>query len=68
MKSTKEIAHKYHDFVASDLTTQDIRTIKEASIKDFVDTASQPLITLFCTAFLGFLTSRGYKIVKIDKD
>lgn len=67
-KSNYEIAHEYHDFVASDLTEADIRKIKEASIKDYVDSASMPLIVLFCRAFLGFLTSKGYRIVKIEKE
>lgn len=60
----KKEKYRDHDLVVEDIKDRDFISIKGHAIKAFVDTKESDQTKLIVTAFLGFLTSNGYRITK----
>jgi hypothetical protein len=59
-------ARKYrdHDLVIEEIKELDFIRIKDAAIRDFVGTKESGQVKLIVDAFMGYLTSKGFRIVK----
>ena len=60
-KSTK---YELHDLVLSDMKDIDFVMIKSAAIRALVDTKEDDQVRAIVSAFMGHLTSKGFRIVK----
>jgi hypothetical protein len=64
----KEREQKYrdHDLPLEDLKPRDIEAVRGAAITGFTRTPESDNVKLIISAFMGFLTSKGYRITKKD--
>ena len=60
----RRLKYRDHDLVLDDLKPMDFETIRGAAIRGFVETKRGDRVELLVEAFMGFLTARGYRIVK----
>lgn len=60
----KKAKYRDHDLVVEDLKLRDIDTVRSAATRSFIETRESDNVTLIISAFMGFLTSQGYRIVK----
>jgi len=62
----KQRRQKYrdHDLSIDDLTQVDFAMIKNAAIKNFIETRRSDNAELIIESFMGFLTSKGFRIIK----
>lgn len=62
-------ARKYrdHDLSVDDMTTFDFLNIKDRAIHDIVNTVESDQTKLIISAFMGFLTKKGFRITKENK-
>ncbi len=58
---------KGHDLEFKDIPQFDLDCIKSRAISDFVNTRESSQVNLIVNQFMGYLQSKGYRIVKLDK-
>lgn len=65
-QAEKQRALKYrdHDLPIEDISDLDIETVRGAAIRAFSETKEGDRVKLIVSSFLGYLTSKGYRIVK----
>lgn len=56
--------YKDHDLPIEDIPRRDIDHVRELAIRDFVETRDSDNVKLIIASFLGYLTSKGYRVVK----
>jgi len=59
-----ERKYRDHDFIEEDLTEFALQTIREIAVKEFVGTRESDNVKLSICAFMGYLTSKGFRITK----
>lgn len=69
-EADKQRALKYrdHDLPIEDIPSRDVETIRGFAVRDFVTSRENDQVKLIVNAFLGYLTSHGYRVVKKEKD
>jgi hypothetical protein len=67
--SQEQRAQKYahHDWHLDELTEWDHGVIRSTAVKSFVETKKADNITVVIDAFMMYLVSKGYRIVKEKK-
>lgn len=59
--------YRHHDLAAEDISIYDVLTVKGVAIRNFVETRESDGTRLTIEAFMGYLTSKGYRITKEKK-
>lgn len=62
----KTLKYRDHDLVLDDIREVDFLIIKSQASKAYVETNESNQSKLIISAFMGFLTSKGYRISKKD--
>lgn len=67
--SDVQIKLKYcdHDFAIEDLKSLEIDKIRSQAIRGFVETQDSDNVSLIIKSFMGYLTSKGFRITKKEK-
>lgn len=65
----KERKEKYrdHDIVQADISDLEVEVMRGRAIQDFAQTRESSNVRLITSAFMGYLTSKGFRIVKEKK-
>lgn len=63
----KKQKYRDHDLVIEEIPKSDIASIKGVAIMNFVNTSEADAATLTISAFMGYLTQNGFRIVKEKK-
>ena len=66
-KIQKDLKFRDHDLAFEDIPKNDISSIKSHAIQNFVYGAETDQASLIIDSFMGYLTQKGYRIVKKDK-
>ena len=54
-----------HDLSIEDFKLSDFDAVRSQAVRDFRETKQSDNVALIVASFMGFLTSKGYRIVKI---
>lgn len=60
----QKLKYRDHDLSVEDMKEIDFIMIKNRAVSDFVETRENDQAKLIIMSFMGFMTSRGYRIVK----
>lgn len=63
----KELKFRDHDIALEDIPELDFLQMKSTSIKTFVETRESCQVKIITSAFMGYLTSKGYRIIKKEE-
>lgn len=56
--------YRDHDIAPEELSLRDIDRVRESAQQAFVQTKESDNVRLIVNSFMGFLTSKGYRITK----
>ena len=62
-----QLKYRDHDITQEELSEIDVELIRHRAIKDFVETQEGDRVRLLISSFMGYLTGKGYRIIKKDK-
>lgn len=60
----RRFKHRYHDIAVEDIPRLEIEFMRGDAAKEFVETRESDNVKLIIGVFLGYLTSKGYRVVK----
>lgn len=66
-EAQRKIKYEHHDLALEDIDRFDLVNMKSMAIRDFVRTVECDAAVLTISAFMGYLTQKGYRIVKEKK-
>jgi predicted metal-dependent TIM-barrel fold hydrolase len=67
MKTDPRYKYRYHDIHLEDISDHDFSQIKSQGISLLVNTAHNSQVPVIVEAFMGYLTSKGYRITKQEE-
>lgn len=68
MKTDPRVKYKQHDIHIEDISDYDFNLIKSQGISMLVNTHRTSQVPVIIEAFMGYLTSKGYRITKKEED
>lgn len=63
----QEEKYKNHDFVVEDMCDSDLASLKGLIAREYIDRAELDLTKITIREFMGYLKTRGFRIVKEKK-
>lgn len=63
----RKAKYRDHDLVIEDVREGDFEAIRSSAVRSFIETRGSDNVRLICQAFMGYLTSKGYRITKENK-
>lgn len=63
-ENQRKLKYRDHDIVLEDIKDLDFTIIKGTAIRNFVESRESDQVKLIIGSFMGYLTSKGYRVTK----